>query len=743
MRLLKIFVVFILSCIAVYESFAQEDLLDWMEKPIGFERRRLAAENTPRRKNTAARRTYFDITTYFNFYFNARDIMDDIELGARTAKAKEFFTDSIELEDEDKKYLAEHILYLDTIIAKCNAGVLLHDLNNHWVDDLLLLMGKAYYYKGSYDTAYTIFQYINRTFGENQSGYVYVGEKDTEGNLKFDKVGIAIPEPKTNFIKKIFINPYYAKNDAVIWLVKTMIKQTKLNAALSLTNVLAKDESLPDRLKGDLYTLNGMLNYAKGNYFAAANVLEKAIDYFPKEKKNRLAVKSTTVAKIYEKARFYQYAYQMYIKATKLAVEPFLKMQAQISALGLDYIQYIHRDIKDILSNRKYKPYKSIALFSISKKLYNLDSFQLAKHYAEIAIKSKNLDSSNRQELLVLLSKLALQEKRYLVAGLYLDSAHLKNNIFPEKYQIYNYLNIIDLGQRYGEIKRYDSLLSLAALPRQQLEQVIREMATKIEIVSSEDNNAAHNALPPKIVNTNEWYFSNIDRIKQGEEAFFRKYGQRPNVDNWQRKNALFESSVNIETPDVETVTLSPYKEGSIREKIWNSLPVTPAKKALLMDSLRKSLYFYAVDIYSIANDILEATQSMQRLKTIVPQQEYNKNEIGFMKLLGMPIDEQIIAKTQNKEQSNQEKYIQVLNAFLEHRPIQCLEMISANENFFKNKEKEQVAFMKACSLYQVGENEEGIKLLNNLLNQTNNTTLQEQINLVLAYYNEVVKEVY
>ncbi|MGL6022196.1 MAG: hypothetical protein ACRC0A_03720 [Chitinophagaceae bacterium] len=716
-----------------------------MEKPIGFERRRLAAENTPRRKNTATRRTYFNITTYFNFYFNAKDLMDDIELGSHLSKAQKFFTDSIEIEDEDNKYLAAHTLQLDTIIAKCNAGVLLHDLNNHWVDDLLFLMGKAYYYKGSYDTAYIIFQYINRTFGENQSGYVYIGEKDSEGNMKFDKIGIALPEPKTNFIKKIFINPHYAKNDAMVWLVKTMVKQNKLNAALSLTNLLAKDEGFPDRLKGDLYNLNGMLNYAKGNYFAAANILEKAIDYYPKEKKNRLAIKATTVAKIYEKARFSQYAYQMYIKAAKLTTEPFLKMQAKIYALGLDYIQYLHRDINNILTNRKYKLYKSVALFSISKKLYTLDSFHLAKYYANMAIKSKNLDSINKQELLVLLSKLALQDKQYLQAGLYLDSAHLKNNSLPQKYKIYNYLNIIDLAQRYTEIKHYDSLLAIVALPRKQLEQRIRELATKVEITASEDKYAAQKTIPPpKTTTMNDWYFGNTERIKQGEEVFFKKYGQRPNIDNWQRKTGIFASNTNVaENLKAEDIsnTISPYKEGTIRERIWNSLPITSEKRALVIDSLRKSLYFYAVNIYAIANDIPEATKSMQRLTTL--SQEYTINEIGLMRLLGMPIDEHVVVKVKNKEAYQEKKYMNILNTFLSNHPLQCLELIAANKDFFKDKEKEQVEFIKACSLYQIGDKERAMNMLNTLLKKTTNPNLQEKINLLLAYYHEVVKKIY
>ena len=50
---------------------------------------------------------------------------------------------------------------LDSVIYKCTAGILLHDLRNDWIDNLYLLIGKAYYYKKDFDSAAMTLQFIN------------------------------------------------------------------------------------------------------------------------------------------------------------------------------------------------------------------------------------------------------------------------------------------------------------------------------------------------------------------------------------------------------------------------------------------------------------------------------------------------------------------------------------------------------------------------------------------------------
>ncbi|MGK4422318.1 hypothetical protein ACSLVQ_29130, partial [Klebsiella pneumoniae] len=53
---------------------------------------------------------------------------------------------------------------IDSIIYKCTAGILLHDLRSDWVDRLYLLLGNAYLHRKNFDSANFVFQFINYAY---------------------------------------------------------------------------------------------------------------------------------------------------------------------------------------------------------------------------------------------------------------------------------------------------------------------------------------------------------------------------------------------------------------------------------------------------------------------------------------------------------------------------------------------------------------------------------------------------
>jgi TolA-binding protein len=49
---------------------------------------------------------------------------------------------------------------MDSIIRKVSVGIQIHDPRIKWSNDMYLLLGQAFYYKGNYDNAATAFRYI-------------------------------------------------------------------------------------------------------------------------------------------------------------------------------------------------------------------------------------------------------------------------------------------------------------------------------------------------------------------------------------------------------------------------------------------------------------------------------------------------------------------------------------------------------------------------------------------------------
>jgi hypothetical protein len=48
---------------------------------------------------------------------------------------------------------------------------LLHDLRNDWIDNLYILLGKAYLYRKDFDSAAGCFQYVNYVYAPKDEGY--------------------------------------------------------------------------------------------------------------------------------------------------------------------------------------------------------------------------------------------------------------------------------------------------------------------------------------------------------------------------------------------------------------------------------------------------------------------------------------------------------------------------------------------------------------------------------------------
>ena len=133
-----------------------------------YESRTLPSEKTGQKNFTVPRKFYNNLVSRFNYYFNANE-----KLNEALEKAKEVHLDDYTQLLSFYNYSLDETAkgQIDTIIYKCTAGILLHDLRSDWVDKLYLLMGKAYLYRKNFDSASNVFNYINYAFSPKDNGY--------------------------------------------------------------------------------------------------------------------------------------------------------------------------------------------------------------------------------------------------------------------------------------------------------------------------------------------------------------------------------------------------------------------------------------------------------------------------------------------------------------------------------------------------------------------------------------------
>lgn len=149
--------------IQAFNTSAQVNPTYDLQKPKAFENRKLASELTPEKKINPVKRAKQNIVTHYNFHFNARNKIEKVISNAKMGH-KDTFTQLLSVFNYNLDNTAQQKQELDSVILKCNNGILLHDLRNDWVDDLYLLMGKSYFYQKKFDSAYDVFQYINYNF---------------------------------------------------------------------------------------------------------------------------------------------------------------------------------------------------------------------------------------------------------------------------------------------------------------------------------------------------------------------------------------------------------------------------------------------------------------------------------------------------------------------------------------------------------------------------------------------------
>ncbi len=159
--------------------------------------------------------------THYNWYFNANNKLNQIVESAKFAH-KDDFTQLLPFYNYSLDQTSASKTELDSVIYKSNTGILSHDLRNYWIDNLYMLIGKAYYFRNQLDSAYLTFQYINYAFSPKEGdGYdMPIGSNANEGT---NALSVSTKE-KSSLVRNALTTPP-SRNESFIWQIKTYLKE--------------------------------------------------------------------------------------------------------------------------------------------------------------------------------------------------------------------------------------------------------------------------------------------------------------------------------------------------------------------------------------------------------------------------------------------------------------------------------------------------------------------------------------
>lgn len=614
---------------------AQPNLSFEIKKPKKYESRTLPSEKSSDSKFTAPKRFYNNLVSRFNYYFNANTKLNSIIDSAKNLY-KEDYTQLLSFYNYslDQTAMGE----IDTIIYKCTAGILLHDLRSDWVDKLYLLMGKAYLYRKDFDSASNVFQYINYAFSPKDNGYdIPIGSNASNTNGIFT---IATRENKSLWKKMMSFPP--SRNESFIWQARTYIEQDQFVEAGSLLELIRTDPNFPPRLENDLNELIAYNLYKQQQYEGSADHLLKALgnanNQFERARWEYLA------AQLYEKASKDSQAIVQYEKAIQHTTDPLMEIYARLNIVSLasgkqeNALQKNLDELLKMAKRDKYEANRDIIYYAAAELELKRKNYPAAQALLLKSVKYSVSNPEQKQKSFLLLGDMNYSRKEYGYAFHFYDSIQVailkeadRQRVTERKPALKIISGNIDI------ITREDSLQKLASLPEEErlafvkklLKQLRKERGLKDAV---NEPVSFGNILSPSPATTDlfgsglaEFYFLNNSLKAKGLGDFKNRWGNRPNVDNWRRQTAVNSSLTAAATAggnDKKTLA-DPTKEDNKEltlDGLTKDIPLTPVQKDNSAKAVKRALLDNALAFQNLLEDFPSAIEMYEELIRRFPE---------------------------------------------------------------------------------------------------------------------------
>lgn len=610
-----------------------------VKKPKPYEQRVLKAEKTGDKKLKATKRFFQNLTTHYNFYFNASTKLNDIIERAK-ASHKDDYATLLPFYNYTLNQTAQDNLQLDSVIYKSQTAIVMHDLRNDWMDNMYMLWGAAYYFQKKFDSASLMFQFINYAFADKEKDgyYRYIGSR-MDGNS-----AISITTKENNSLLKKVFSTSPSRNEAFIWQARTLIESGNLTEAGSLLATLQNDPLFPERLHEALEELEAYWYYKQGVWDSAATHLSNALG--EAKNKGERARWEYLAAQMFERTGQVEKAEKLYAKAIGHTTDPMMDVYARLNLVRINKAggeNYIDQNIAQLLKmakKDKYEDYRDVVYFMAAQMEMQRNNLAAAQELLLMASKYNNGNLTSRNNAFLLIANLSFDQKKYLQAAAFYDSLQT-GELSEEDLKKVEYrkssLKKIVINSKI--ITLQDSLQHIASFPEEERKTYLTKLVKQLR---RQQGLAEENALTSGIINPNanateadlfnnnnkgEWYFYNATLKTQGIAQFKQLWGNRPNVDNWRRfadvsSQLLAQAPNNTRNPTGTAVNTDAIDNTPSYNSLLNNLPLT--EEALLVSNglIKNALFDLCTAYVNNVEDYASAIETFEKLRSRFPSFE-------------------------------------------------------------------------------------------------------------------------
>ena len=716
-------IVLLAGCFIFKTSFAQPGTTIDLEKqkPEKYKEKLLKSEKTEEKKIGAIKHFFSNTVSHYNYFFNANVKLEEI-----LEKAKESFVDdyskllpfynySLNTTAADKN--------LDSVIYKTNSGILLHDLRSDWVDDLYMMLGKSYLYRKDFDSAYYVFQYLNYIYAAKDDGYdIPMGSNITNEDGIFT---VSTNEKKRPFIQKLILRKPLERNGTFIWMIRNYLEDKKLGQASGLISILRNDVFFPKRLTKDLDEMSAYYYYLQQQYDSSAFHLEKSLS----NAENRIEKSrwEFLCGQMYQRGGLYDDANRLFKKAIKHSANPLVDVYAHLNMIG-GYGDTSSNNkktkapvgdieaLKKLAKKERYAEYRDIIYYAAGKISWQQKD---KKSAVDFFLKSATTSVSNPKQKS--LSYLALADAEYVLKEYKPAYSHYDSIVLKE-------IDSIDavrvtarkpalkiISKNVDAIYLQDSLQVLAKLPAKELKEALKKIYRQYKKAKGakesaddfdfgSDNAAASPSSTFSLVETKpgEFYFANESLKSQGSKEFKARWGNRPNVDNWNRAAAV---TGKIDIDKKATTGKSDAEKSLLDKQIKTKKPTDRNKEeaSLPDDNGMSPMALGNPDL--VSND--EPANKTKGIKTVESKEENETAAITPESLYAaIPLGEEKLQSSNNIIIEALFQNAETFSDNLDDYPSAIIAYEELLRRFPKNKHTEQTLFNLAYCYKQVNKND-------------------------------------
>jgi hypothetical protein len=434
-------------------------------------------EKMLKKKWSLVRRSFQNMFTRYNYYYNARRKMQEANRNMQRRK-KDNYEELIDLFPFDPNIDSTVFSSdMDTIIHKASVGLQIHDPRSKWADDLYLLMGEAYYFKGDYEKADASFKYI---IGMNKALKLKQKKnKESDNGL--------VKKEKSKFSKLFKHQP--AQNDAILWLTRMDADSKKEAEAEAILDLIDASSKLSENMKAKLA-------------LERANLSIKSKDYKEASKQLNTVIPSKAISKYTrQRASFLngqlQFELNQYDSASKsfktnLSLHPPIEMDFYAHKYRADAVAQSGGDptktlssLKKLLKDGKYAPYHEQVYFILGKLSANegknedaLDYYLKSIRQPKTTPKQKAISFASMGNIQYKIGQFNLAKKSYDSASYFAKFA--KGN--PElELALRRGKSLDKIEEPYNSLHNNDSLLKLSKMSEKEQKSVVKKYLKYLE----------------------------------------------------------------------------------------------------------------------------------------------------------------------------------------------------------------------------------------------------------------------